>query len=557
MTTSTATEIATRRGRPCRPRSLMLSLAHELEVDLRRRYDEAANGPARLQLAQALGIGGDDKWPSERYRRDPAAFARDVLGVELWERQLEILLAVRDHMRVAVSSGHKIGKSLLDAVVALWFFCTHDEARVIMSSVTARQVDQILWREVRMLHRRATRPIGGELHELARSGLKAADFREIVGFTAREAEAVAGISGKNLLYILDEASGIGRDIFEAIEGNRAGGARVLMTSNPTRSDGDFFDAFHKYKAGPGNPDGIRCFEVSSEDSPNVKAGRSVIPGLATREWVEEKRREWGEDSDLFLVRVKGKFVRREEGRVINLHTIELAEQRWKDTVADGGLVIGLDPAGESGEGDETVYAVRRGLKVLELIPRRGLSVDGVLVNLLGVIREHRVGQERPRVVLDREGAIGAEVYGAIKAYLAQFGDARPFDLIPIRASDKAMRQADVWDRQRDALWGNLARWLRPVDQNGEGGAIPEDVRLEAELHAPEWIEGPHGRRKVTAKPELRKKLQRSPDRADAVALAVWDARPWETVEDEKPRTPLQRRPVLDPYGGAIDPYGRR
>jgi len=559
MTSPTSQEVATRRGRPGKPRSIPLCMAAAIEADLRRRYDDAANGPERVELAQALGLGGDDKWPSERYRLDPEAFAREVLGVNLWDRQTEIALAVRDHMRVAVASGHKVGKSLTDAFVAIWFYCCFEEARVIMSSVTSRQVDQILWREVRKLHRHALKPIGGELHELARSGLKAPDFREIVGFTAREAEAVAGISGKNLLYIIDEASGVPKDIFEAIEGNRAGGAHILLTSNPTQPDGEFFDAFHDRRETPSNPSGFHCIQISSEDSPNVRAGRIVIPGLATREWVEEKRREWGEESDLFSVRVKGAFVRREEGRVVSLHTIELAEQRWRDMVTEGGLVIGLDPAGDGVDGDETVYAPRRGLKVLELVGRRGLTPDGILVNLLGVIREHRVGTERVRVVLDREGAIGSEVYGTIKAYLAQFPeDSRPFEVIPIRASDRALRQADVWDRMRDALWGNLARWLRPLDSNGEGGAIPEHDKLAADLHAPEWIEGPHGRRKVTAKVDLRKKLGRSPDYADAIALAVWDAKPWEVSEDEKPKAkPLDRRPVLDPYGGAIDPYGRR
>src|SRR5690606_31880088 len=140
-------------------------------------------------------------------------------------------------------------------LLAHWFYGSFDDARVIMTSTTARQVDQILWREVKMLRarsgwcvackrgnqrRREENPINPELiarpcqhsalirevpGELARTGMKSADFREIVGFTAKEAEAVAGISGRNLLYIVDEASGVAQAIFEAIEGNRAGGAR--------------------------------------------------------------------------------------------------------------------------------------------------------------------------------------------------------------------------------------------------------------------------------------------------------------------------------------------
>ena len=556
-TSTTRSEVDARRAQQCRAKSMSSSLQIGIQRDLEYRFEATRDEQERDAIRRSLNLADAERWPSERYRKCPAAFARDVLGVELWDKQEEIVNAVRDYPRVAVASGHKVGKSMTDAVVALWFFCAYEEARVVMSSVTARQVDQILWRELRMLYRRALKPIGGELHDLARSGLKSSDFREVVGFTAREAEAVAGVSGKNLIYILDESSGIGEDIFEAIEGNRAGGARLLMTSNPTRPEGRFFEAFHGLRRSDSNPNGIHCIEVSSEDSPNVKAGRVVIPGLATREWIEEKKLEWGEDSALYQVRVRGKFVRKEEGKVISLHNIELAEQRWKDAPCDGVLTVGLDPAGGGVDGDETIYAPKRGLKILELTARRGLSEDGIVVNLVGLLRELRIPGERPRVIYDREGDIGSKLHRRIQEYLYRFRqDEKPFDAYPVRASDRATRHADVWDRQRDALWGNLADWLRPTERGGEGGAIPEDSKLAAELHAPEMLEGKMGRRKVTPKPELRRKLGRSPDRADAVALAVWEPRSWEGFQADEMSEELPEKPhIIDPFSGLIDPYG--
>ena len=187
-------QVEKRRGAPRKPRNVA-----------------SVWGAAFLAAATALGSAdtkAEERWPSPRYQSDPVAFFREVLGVEPWEKQVEICEAVRDHKRVAVASGHKVSKSHTDAGIALWFYCSFPDARVVMSSVTSRQVDQILWRELRMMRARSKREIDGDMHELARSGFKAPDFREIVGFTAREAEAVAGISGSNLLYILDEASGI-------------------------------------------------------------------------------------------------------------------------------------------------------------------------------------------------------------------------------------------------------------------------------------------------------------------------------------------------------------
>ncbi len=187
----------------------------------------------RSQIEEAKTI----VWPSPRWRNDIIGFAHDVLGVGTWNRQEDLLRAIQEHPRVSCRSGHKVSKSNTAAIVALWFYCSFPDARVVMSSVTSRQVDAILWREMRKIKAKAKFPIDGDMHEMARSGLKAFDFREVVGFTAREAEAVAGISGANLLYLLDEASGIPDSIFEAIEGNRAGGARVVMFSNPTRTKG--------------------------------------------------------------------------------------------------------------------------------------------------------------------------------------------------------------------------------------------------------------------------------------------------------------------------------
>lgn len=550
MTTTRADEVAARAGRPRAPRNMAQALAAML------RADAAAHGHAK-------GI----RWPSARYRADPVAFAREILGVEPWSKQVEVIEAVRDHGRVAVSSGHKTGKSNAAAILALWFFSSFEDARVVMTSTTARQVDQILWRELRMMHSRsgrcvackaanAARPcphsglLDGEPRELARSGLKS-DYREIVGFTAREAEAVAGVSGKNLLYIVDEASGVDDAIFEAIEGNRAGGARIVMFSNPTRTEGEFFEAFNAKSRL------YRSIRISSEDTPNVVSGQDLIPGLATRAWVEEKREEWGEASPMYLIRVRGEFATREDGKIISIHDIAEAEKRWleserairedpamRDVYEQGRLVIGLDPAGGGGLGDESVFVPRRGMRVLAIYAMRGLSEDAHLAHLLGMLGKLRRPREpAPLVVVDREGAVGARVYGTLRAHL---DGARDFELIGVRGSDAADGGSPTRtiDRVRDKLWLQLAAWLK------DGGALPEDAKLAKELHAPEWRRDLRGRDKVTPKDDLRRMLGRSPDRADAVCLSVWES---SSLRDAL-SAPRQEAAPADDFPAMLDPY---
>lgn len=544
------------------------------EVERRQTRDAGELVSFEYSIAEAIAaertVASRLSWPSPRYASDPVAFCREILGVEPWSRQVELLEALRDHRRVTVRSGHKVSKSHSAACVALWFFCTFTDARVVMTSTTARQVEDILWRELRMvLHRSGVcaackardnerYPNQPHLHtrapcehsamipespaEKARTGLHSDDFREIVGFTAKEAEAVAGVSGVNLLYIVDEASGVAQVIFEAIEGNRAGGARLVMFSNPTRNEGEHFDSFHSKKHL------YHCITISSEETPNVIAGRRVIPGLAEREWIEEKKLEWGEDSALYKIRVQGIHALHEDGKIFSVHTIAEAEKRWLETPELGRLYLGVDPAGEKGQGDESAFVPRRGLRALEIIRRQGLDEDAHLVAILEILGRHKITRETPVVVIDPEGSIGAALLGKLTSFLSERRNRGLFELVAIKASSRSLRQADLYDRNRDALTGNMQSWFR------DGGAIPEDVKLAAELHAPEWRTQINGRIKVTPKPELRKILGRSPDSYDALALACWEPlslREDEDDEDEdEPDDDDDTGSTMDPYSGS-------
>lgn len=492
-------------------------------------------------------------WPSDRWRADPVGFARDVLGVTPTPQQCAILEAARDHKRVAVRSGNRCGKSEAAAMIAIWFYCSFPDARVVITAPTARQVDAILWRAIVKLHTRATIPIGDEPGGLARTGLHSSDFREISGFSASEAEAVSGIAGPKLLYLIDEASGVDDVLLDAVEGNLAGGGRVVMISNPTRASGRFYQAFTS------GADAWRCLHISSLETPNMKAGRVVVDGLADPDWVALMRRVHGEDSAFFRIRVLGEFVLNEQGRVISAHAIQQAQTGWHGAADGGELWIGLDPAGPASGGDESAFAIRRGNKILEVRTFRALDDEGHRATLSSILKEFRKPGEVPSVVLDSEGPIGSSLWRVLKGVSDRASGDNAFRAVRFRGSERA-KAADVYDRKADELWANLARWIR------EGGSIPPDIKLEQELHAPEWHALPGSNRlKLTPKTEIRRALGRSPDRADAVALSCWTSTSTHEVDvdAEQERYLASRKiiPLDDAYaglarpGGALDPYG--
>lgn len=552
MTTSTAIEVSTRVAR-IKPAPTRETFGGSLAARIRQD---------QLYVARV-------RFPNPMYQQRPLSFFQEVLGADPWEKPRQVLEAIKEpRARVAWRSGHKVSKSHTAAGIALWFYCSFDDARAIMSSTTSRQVDQILWRELRMMRARSGRCVAckladpegliiprpcphstlieGEQGDLARTGLKSVgDFREVVGFTAREAEAVAGISGKHLLYILDEASGIPDEIFEAIEGNRAGGARVLLLGNPTKNSGEFFHAFHSKKHL------YTCITASSEETPNVVSGQDLVPGLATREWVEEKKLEWGEDSALYKIRVQGVHATNEEGKMFSVDMIEQAELRWGATPEAGRLFIGVDCAGETTTGDETVLVPRRGIKMLGLDCHRNLNAEGVASVILRMIIDMRLPREVPVVVLDAEGEVGIKVRRLLADHLDQFPET--FHLVSVYASNPATRQPSVYGTTRDELAVNLRLWIK-----NDGGAIIEDAKLAAELHCFESHEDVRGILKVTPKKDIRRELGRSPDRFDALALSVWESSSLRLIQQDEEikaqRPPIKNETIYNSNQKRFDPY---
>lgn len=520
---------------------------------------------ARL-LREVESTKSEHRWPSPRWRDDPVGFFREVLMVEyLTEDQIAILQALtRPRARVSVASGHKTGKDFLAGGIAWWWACSDPEARVRATAVTAPQVRDVFWRELRAHFDRSHQhrdpvtgfmrpspyPIDGVVPSLPHTGWRVG-LREIVGFTADQGEAAAGISGRRVLYIYDEASGIDDMIFEASKGNLAGGdARALMLSQPTRNEGHFYDSHHEKR------ELWACFNLDSEKSPNVTAGREVVPGLATREWLDEQRIDWNApDGPVWKIRVKGQFAEGTGQKVMTLDQVIAAERRWPNMPTPEGerLVLGLDCAG-SGD-DENACAPRRGCKILELerwpTPALPTSTERAKANaarVLGIVRRHRRPREpRALVVMDAGGTIGLEVYRELLRYEDEI-QVRPVQF----GAASTMPREYQWIR--DQLWFGFAeRWLQ------EGGALPPERKLPAELTAPSWDYDEKGRRHVEKKDRIRARLGRSTDGADACLLSVFEPPRVEEQAEEDIGPPPRE---IDPYAGAmlgggamIDPYG--
>ena len=60
-------------------------------------------------------------------QRDPVRFAKDILGIEPWDKQQEILYSVRDNRKTTVRSCNAAGKTTTAAMTMLWYLSVHPQ----------------------------------------------------------------------------------------------------------------------------------------------------------------------------------------------------------------------------------------------------------------------------------------------------------------------------------------------------------------------------------------------------------------------------------------------
>ncbi|MBI3912530.1 MAG: hypothetical protein HY320_16545 [Armatimonadetes bacterium] len=451
----------------------------------------------------------EEQWvPYTALADAPVDFVREVLGGEPWLRQAEILEALRDEGRVTVRSAHGVGKTWVAACASLWFLYTRLPVAVLTTAPTHRQVREILWREIRRLHRQSRkrgRALPGKCLETA---LRVNEDCFALGLSTDEADRFQGFHALHVLVVVDEAAGVPEEIYEAIDGVlTTDDARLLLIGNPTHAHGRFYQSHRQ--------PGWRKFVISALDCPNLQGVNlddlttdpdpTPRPGLVTARWVRERRAEWGEDSLLYQTRVLGNFPEQEEDALIPLAWIEAAvtrgSRKLSERVAPGceGLVeMGVDLA-RFGTCESVAY-VRQGPDVVAAAYWRKEDLMQSTGRVAELIRRYRPAW----VKVDAVG-VGAGVADR----LHELGHTGVLEVNGGRAASDPERFAWL----RDELYFALR------DRFRDGAiSLPEDDRLVAQLAALRYSYTSRGQQRVESKDEMRERGLPSPDRADALAL---------------------------------------
>jgi phage terminase large subunit len=433
----------------------------------------------------------------DRYAADPVAFFAEVLKFTPYSRQREIAEAVRDHDRVAVRACNASGKTALAGALVLWWLAGGPGSIVVSTAMTERQLRKVLWRAVHQHYRHARSFFHGATVSDVEIFLGPDWFA--TGLATDETEGLQGYHGSRVLVIVDEASGVDERIFEAVEGLLAGGeAKLLLIGNPLRTSGTFYDAFTKDR------ELWKLITISAHETPNFtgeRVSREARSKLASVKFEQRLKAGRGVDSNEYQVRVLGQFPSESEDTVVSLGDLQRAQAQSFE--AGLPLVIGGDIARFGS--DSTVLAVREGnrIRVVDAYQGRDLMRTSGAVTALAR-RLHGATGHKPTIVIDDVG-----LGGGVTDRLRELNE---FKVVAFNGG-KSSSSRDFPNR-RSQLWFSFADVLPVLDLD------PADEELAADLLAPSYTLSSSAQRVVEPKSNTRKRLRRSPDRADAVMLTI-------------------------------------
>lgn len=429
----------------------------------------------------------------------------DDIGDMVKANQFDGKTAVKP-IRIAISSGHGVGKSTLSAWLVSWIMATRPLCMGTVTANTYNQLEGKTWAQIAYWHNKSI--IKHLFHMGTGKGNMKMHYKNLDGAwmvkaaasVEHQSESFAGQHAANStsFYIFDEASAIPDKIFEVSEGGLSDGEpMIFLFGNPTRSSGGFYDSFHKLR---------KRWKTYTIDS------RTAY--LTNKTLIKQMIEDFGEDSDRVKVRVRGMFPSQSARQFISTELVDRAQKIHlrEDQVNFAPKIITCDPAWEGD--DDIVIAMRQGLhfKILQTMEKN--DNDVYVANLLARYeKEHHADA----VFIDAGYGTG----------IKSVGDTLGCHWMLVWFSGKPSDPAYL--NKRAEMWGGIKTWLQ------QGGALPDDKELYTDLISIDTVPRMDGKIQMESKKDMKARGLPSPNKGDALALSF-------AFEVHKKNQPISKPP---------------
>jgi phage terminase large subunit len=392
------------------------------------------------------------------------------------------------------------GKDYICGRIPLWFLFSYAPSKVIITAPTDRQVKEVIWAELSTAWNNAKLEMPGRLLT-CKVDVEPDWF--ILAFTTKESGdqtgKAQGFHSPNICVIVSEAQAVEDKIFEQLDSLLGGEHNLMiMIGNPLRTTGTFARAID-------DTTNNIVIHLDALDSPNYLEKKILIPGMASYEWIEKRRKLWNpegtEDDPRWLARVRG---RKPFTSIDTLFTDDLIERMITQDprVTVRKIVTSCDPA-RMGDDEQVIYGGISGRIVKQDIKPQCKSTESCSL-ILQMTKE--IGANH--IIIDCDGLGGP---------IADFVDDLKPDGITLQ---EVHSEGKPEDEQYDNLKAEM--WFY-AKQEAEAGRerIPDDEYLKQELQEMKYFINARGKIQIESKDDLKDRIGRSPDRADAWVMNVW------------------------------------
>jgi len=445
--------------------------------------------------------------------KHPEIVIERILGCTMWEKQVEILQSTWKYKQTWVHSANGTGKThILPRIALAWMFCHSPELTGNPNATTIvavfgpkfENLQKTFWHQMEDAWRNALYPLGGEMRKHDYYPWPDHHPRNFISIFSAKKESVENLQGhhaENLLIIIEEASRLDDEVLEALESLGTGAnSRILAAGNPIKTVGPFYERCTDPKNDELKALRLRnVIKISALETPNYIQGREVFPGMVGRDWVDEKRRTYTEQSPFYQARVLGEFPQNADNAMFPLYAIEEACRK--------------------GDERELQPDARRAVTSFD-VARQG-DDKSVIVALHGDVVKGVRARHTPNLIIAADWYYASWMDWGGRAVIDENGlGGGPYDYlkqkkrVPVRgfiAQRKAKKASRFSDLKTETAWGLRERMI-----DGALSIPPSPYRdnMKADLAGYTFDYDGQGRLKLIDPP-------RSPDFGDALIMAHW------------------------------------
>lgn len=459
-------------------------------------------------------------------------------------------------IRVAHTSGLFVTKDLIvthntytAGRLVVWWVCVNPpgEAQVITTAPGFRQVRGLLWPHIRGLVEKHQLPGHETCNQVE---WQIGSHIAALGFAPSKNDEASGqgYHARRLLVLVDEAGGIPQKIGENLDALLTSeGSRILAIGNPPIDEqGTWFEKicgsqdWHVRRIGA-----LDTPNFTGEEVPDV-----VAKNIVTRQWVADMTKIHGGDgSNWIQAKVHAQFPTGSMSKTIPRDWIDrvVGEKPDEDWATNDWQRLGVDIASDGG--DEMVIAHLDG--TVAKIVHTSVASDNadqfvVAERILEWIQHCEAiqatrgyTQKKVRVKVDVIG-VGRGAYDLLvrwgrEGVHGEASAAHGADVVAVNFSERANDPVDFQNRRAEAWWA----MRETIREQGVWLAVSEKEVVQ--LNGPSWGNSANGRKQIESKRKVAERIGGSPDRADAIILAVYE--PVVVVETVTYAPPPTRRSV--------------